>query len=552
MHDDQPTTPDILVSLNQRELSLPQTCIFRSERNFLHYPFFRLSDKKADKIELWEQVERNGECVEILWKITRNVDRDLPSPLGRKIHKMVVERIINAMPRPIPSFIRLGSLREICRIIGISERHTSEIKKALEDIVLAGVQSKGTFYSKIKKAYIEETFHFYDGVIFAGQSLPDGTTADAVYVVLGRWLLENINAGYTVPLDWDYFRSLKGEIASRMYELLSLDFFVALEQGRKHVDKLYSQWCPYFPLTPQDKFWKVKKQLSQAFKQHVESRFFDESPLFSPIFGKQSDWTICFFIGAKAISDYRQAKRHIFTQTKKSRKIQAVSPQIEASETEHEISHSPTQNQPKQEGGHEITPNQAEFSAWLESQGVRGVKKLLKNSPHKDNPEILEFIKQDYLIKCEQAAQGKFEFKKGRRQWLSWAISHKDYVPPEKVERQIEQRKIKEANQKAELKRQEQERVATEYQQYIQSEIEGYKASHPEKWNRIWEEELKALLANNQYLQREAHEDPKAVERPAIRCSVEARCNDRVKKELSLPSLEQWKKRKEMESKVIL
>jgi len=140
----------------------------------------------------------------------------------------------------------------------------------------------------------------------AGDSLPDGSTADAVYVVLGSWYLENLNANYVAPLDFLYFQSLEGAITSRMYELLHHWFFVTLRMNQSSVTRRYSTLCAYFPLTRQDSLWKAKKQLRDAHQKHHQNAYLDCLPEWRPISGTKNDWTLVYTPGQKARDEYRR------------------------------------------------------------------------------------------------------------------------------------------------------------------------------------------------------------------------------------------------------
>jgi hypothetical protein len=402
----------------------------------LKYPFFDLyKHSKRDVLEIRETIYNgDGERLEILWKVARNIDSAFPSLLARKIFWKVIVPTIDAMFRPISRFIYLGSLRDISRITG--ETNRERLKEALESIVGATVLSRGTFYLKAKKIYIDETFHLFNQVYYAGNTLPDGTDTDGVIIELGTFLHQNINEGYNVPIDWDFHQSLQGEITSRMYELLSLDFFVAIEQGRRHVDKTYSRWCPFFPIVPQDKLWKAKQQLRPAINQLLESQFFGRSPDFFAIPGQSADWIIRLYIGPRAIEEYERNKGSKEEKLPSTRRTKHIpSPKQPRTELQ-PASSKPSQpsGQSGQEIGQSLTPHQADFIIWLESKGVTRAKKLLLTSPWKDAPEILEVIKQDFLSKCDRAGRGEFAFKKGKKPWLSWAVSSSDYKPPENIE----------------------------------------------------------------------------------------------------------------------
>ena len=91
-----------------------------------------------------------------------------------------------------------------------------------------------------------------------------------------------------------------------MYELLSLDFFVAFEQGREYVEKDYYKWAPYFPITPQKKPFLIRKQLKKAFDQHVKAGFFAKEPEMIMPPGIKA-YFLRFYPGSKAVEGYQRA-----------------------------------------------------------------------------------------------------------------------------------------------------------------------------------------------------------------------------------------------------
>ena len=289
--------------------------ILRSEFNFLKYPFFDISSKskKKDQIEIKIYEETDKGIIEILWKVSRHINSDIPSSFARRIHKKIVEEILNNIKKPVPRLIRVGSLRQICIKMGIaiSGKNTKEIKKALKDIASAKIETKRSFRLKEKnngeKKFFEGLFNLYDGVFFSGEKLPDGKEAETVYILLSDYYVQNFNNNFVVPLDYNYYQSIKGDLASRMYEILSLSFYPALERKELYIQKNYSELCDYFPFTRQDKKWKAKKQLRSAHNQHLSSGFLKSDPEWQNI-GKKDDWLIRYYIGPKAESWYYSIK----------------------------------------------------------------------------------------------------------------------------------------------------------------------------------------------------------------------------------------------------
>lgn len=307
-----PSLEDTSVSVPLAHTSEPFRRL-RAEANLVRFPFFDLSSRAKstprDRIEVRDvQLHSDGCKLETVWRVSRNIDSTFPGELARRLHREVVERTISELPRPVQNPIRLGSYRDVCRKLGmqIGGRTAKQIEAALLSIVSTTVFSKSTFYRKKPQAYLDDAFHIYDRVVFSGQPLSDGQIADAIYVVLGSWYLENLNANYVVPLSFAYFRSLQGPIASRMYELLHHWFFIARTQNPPVIERRYSTLCDYFPLTRQDTLWKAKKQLREAHVQHHQSCYLASPPEWRPIRGTKKDWTIVYTAGKRALDERRR------------------------------------------------------------------------------------------------------------------------------------------------------------------------------------------------------------------------------------------------------
>ena len=61
-----------------------------------------------------------------------NSEHGQPGPLAYKVDTLIINRRIEEAPRPIPRLIKLGSLNDICRELGISQgKNIVSVKKAL-------------------------------------------------------------------------------------------------------------------------------------------------------------------------------------------------------------------------------------------------------------------------------------------------------------------------------------------------------------------------------------------------------------------------------------
>ena len=318
----------------------------RSEFNFLKYPFFDLTkSSKRDKIEISEIIEKNGEKAKILWKVLKNVEYGFPSAFDKKVHR-AIEQIINQLPKPIANPIRLGSLRELCKLMGNSPDsgyNRSGIKESLERITLTGIQAKGTFYLKDEERRIDDTFHMYNRVILTGRHLPNGMTADAVYLVLGDFYLRNINANYVVPLDFEYYKSLNGTITERLYEYIGLMIYAALEknQNQYYVRIRYSTLCIYLPLTRQTVKWRARQQLSSAHRQLTETRYFKDVDWQDT--HENDDWLIYYYIGERARDEWKRNResKNIPSELQSGLQLEALEAPIHSGKTSYLPRHKP-------------------------------------------------------------------------------------------------------------------------------------------------------------------------------------------------------------------
>ena len=158
----------------------------------------------------------------------RNAKTQYPGPLSRAAHLAFLS-IATDHGFPIENPIS-WSWRELCRRIGIqpSGRTVSHIKAAITATVGLLIRSEYALYSKADHKLInshDDALHLYERVAFVGSELPDGRVADANYVWLADWYLQNLNAMFTAPLDYELWRFLdrRSPIASRLYEFLLLN-----------------------------------------------------------------------------------------------------------------------------------------------------------------------------------------------------------------------------------------------------------------------------------------------------------------------------------------
>ncbi len=114
---------------DQPQELLPQNLI-RTETALSKFPIHRLAKKGNVSIEI-KETNSTGE-VKTKWEVDYPKKLGQPGPLAYKLDTLIVNRRIEEAGKPVPKFIKLGSLRDICQELGIfiTGPNTTSIKKA--------------------------------------------------------------------------------------------------------------------------------------------------------------------------------------------------------------------------------------------------------------------------------------------------------------------------------------------------------------------------------------------------------------------------------------
>ena len=244
--------------------------------------------------------------------------------MAYKIDTLIINRRIEEAGRPAPKVIRLGTLSEIAQELGSASHNWSAIKKALAQNATASVTAKITYRTHEKNTekptdnaentnekaaaynqnynqdhkpnskpdgqgrkeanaavnqtankqgerWLEAVFNRYS-VIFTGETLPSGLTADAVYIVLNDIYQEILSTAIFRPLDYAYMKALPPG-AQRFYEIASYQIFAAVHHNNPRAKLLYSEYCLLSTATRYFTYDQVKKQMYKVLKPHMASGY---------------------------------------------------------------------------------------------------------------------------------------------------------------------------------------------------------------------------------------------------------------------------------------
>ncbi|MDA8402758.1 MAG: hypothetical protein M0Z56_00965 [Desulfobacteraceae bacterium] len=278
----------------------------KAEVNFLVMPYFSL-DKDADsnrRIEFRDMQQRGNETFEIVWTVIPHPDFGLPRDFERRLQR-AVEHSLTFIPRPLSNPVPLPCIRELARMMGVNCNggFAESVKQGLITMMMTGIMSKRSYYNKNKKAWLDEGFHLYDKIIFKGEKISGNEKADRNYAYFTSGYLDNLNAMYVRPIDFEYLKSLR-PIASRLYELLGVKFY----GHQDFIQYKYSTLCNLLPIRKQKTLSRSRQQLERSHKDLKRTGFIGTYGWIE-IQGVKDDWYIHYVPGERFFNEITAAQQ---------------------------------------------------------------------------------------------------------------------------------------------------------------------------------------------------------------------------------------------------
>ena len=280
----------------------PQS-IIRTETVLSRLPIHNLAKKGSINISIMRK-GTDGQ-VQLSWEVSPSRKHGEPRQLAYKIDTLIVNRRIEEKGRPLPPVIALGSVRQICRDLGINEgKGSNDVKRAILQNSSAYITAKLTYKSNdgaIRR--LDANFTRYS-VVFTGEQLPDGRTADGVYLILNEPYREVLNSAPVRPLNYDYLRKLP-PTQQRFYELVSYRIFAALKFQREEAKMAYSEYCTYSAQQRYHDYNRFKKQMYKVHRPHLASGYL-KSIRYRETTDQEGnpDWFMYYVPGPKARAEY--------------------------------------------------------------------------------------------------------------------------------------------------------------------------------------------------------------------------------------------------------
>lgn len=449
--------------------------VIRSEVNLLVYPIFKIDKKKDDDgtIEFKATVKRGEQKIEIYWGVYPHQRYGIPGAFDKKVFDAIQE-IIEELPKPIPNVIPAGSLYSICKRIGVdpnSGKNLQMVKDALIRLTVTPIRSVWTFYDKGRKRWIDDIFHIYERIIWAGEELPDGTIADTNYIYLGSKYVENINNGYVKPIDYKFYKALNSNISRRLYELLGVKFYPIFRKQVEfdYIRYQYDTLCDLIPLKKQKHLSYIKRQFERAIKELEEGQFLEKAEIRE----ESGKFYLYFYPGRRARDEFSRFKAEI---------DEYQDPQASDNDTQ---THSGIRENPKPEKFIEdfYRKNMGISVTYFKPKEIEQAERLLT----KYGEELTSFI-IDYAI--ESAKKTNFEMK------TFGAVLQYER---EAVERYEMMKKLKQRDEENKRRLEEEERLKEEERRRLEQIAEEI----DRVLNSLSSEELKEVQKEAELLARE-------------------------------------------------
>ncbi len=286
------------------QLGLAPLTIIRAETVLSRFPIHTLSKTGGGTIH----IRKHGlhGTLDTRWEVSYNARYGPPRQLAYKLDTLVINQKLDALGRPLPTIIKLGSLAHICGFLGVDDGGgtKAEIKKAFHQNAGAYIVATLRYQSSDGRVQtLDAGFHRYS-VVFTGEQLPNGTKADAVYLILDELYRRVLNHVPVRPLDYNYLKALP-PMAQRSYELVSFKLFAALKYSRPTAKLGYAEYCLFAPQQRYVTYDQVKKQMYKVHRPHLASGYLIKVQYEATTDADgQPDWLMHYTPGAKARAEY--------------------------------------------------------------------------------------------------------------------------------------------------------------------------------------------------------------------------------------------------------
>lgn len=295
----------------QTAATIAENNFVRMEKNIAGFGFFTPSSKRiknqAKVIRFTQTVD--GSRVEAQVKISGNVEYGMPITADQDKYlafQKIIERSKREHGGTVANPISFTTA-ELLALLGTSKNGNRyrEVEEWLKVMNATFIESEGAVWLNGKKRFASDSFVIFQRVKRAGQELDDGTLADRNYVWLSDWYLENLNAHYLLPIEFETYRQLKNNIAKALIPLLQIWLYASREAGT--FEKRYTELCQILNIREYQYKSKIKEKLAPSLNELIAQGYLKSWEVEKTADGK--DFKIVFGHGHKFYADQATLKQ---------------------------------------------------------------------------------------------------------------------------------------------------------------------------------------------------------------------------------------------------
>src|SRR6266852_8681178 len=278
--------------------------ILRTETVLSRFPIHTLTKRGRVTIRI-RRTNAHG-ALDVRWEVSYNEHYGPPRQLAYKLDTIVINQILDALPRPLPRVIPIGSMTHACGMLDLNDsgRQQADLKHAFHQNASAYIVAYLRYRGRDGTERTVNTGFTRYSVIFTGERLPDGTIADAVYLVLNEAYLDILNHAPVRPLDYAYLKAL-APMAQRFYELQSYKMFAALKHRQPQATLRYADYCLLSTQQRYTEAMPMQKQMYKIHQPHVQSGYLTKVVYEATTDDiGQPDWLLHYTPGPKARAEY--------------------------------------------------------------------------------------------------------------------------------------------------------------------------------------------------------------------------------------------------------
>jgi hypothetical protein len=261
--------------------SVPTTNFAKVEKSLASLGFFtpssrRVKNQQVKRIGFTREIK--GRRVEVSAEIVPSTLFGLPITADQDKYLALQKIITNTMQADgkITNPIRFKSA-DLLRLLNDSTKsgkNYKDISEWLDVMSSTTIISNGAVWDAGQKRFARDRFRVFDRAVSVGHELDDGAVADANYVWLSAWQLENMNHNFLLPIDLESYRELKNHISKALVPLLQIWLFATHKVGS--FEKRYDELCEILTLQTYRAPSQILRQLKPSLDELTRFEYLEK------------------------------------------------------------------------------------------------------------------------------------------------------------------------------------------------------------------------------------------------------------------------------------